>query len=200
MGANVPRYERDRVWEQSGNGARDISDLWAVAEELYRWGESWPQTTQTLSNGLLKQWVFHGSCMQTHAHKTGVRALQEGFGCLFLTITAACFHTARGAYPMLGCPLHRLLHQIFPWKVLTQQGTRGVGTFWQQGQSSLRVLWKSHNGTLLRLCSSKQISPFHILHSSEIWRSLLSSGGQFAQIQSEPFLVYIYLKLQLSFH
>lgn len=35
------------------------------------------------------------------------------------------------------------------------------------GQGSLRALWKSHHGTLLRLCSSKQVSPFHILLKSE---------------------------------
>lgn len=138
----------------------------AVAEELCKWGVGW-HTTQTLWNCRLKQWVFHGSCTQTHVDKTRVRTLREGFGCLFLTITTACFHTARGCYPMLDCPLHRLLPQILPWEIFTQQDTQECLHFLEQQQGYLRVLWKSHNGTFLRHCSSKQVSPFHILLKSE---------------------------------
>lgn len=85
--------------------------------------------------------------------------------------------------------------KIFMLACFTQQDTKGVCLFWEQGQGLLRVLQKSHHAMLLRLYSYKQISPFHVLNPSEVWGSLLNSGGQFAQIQSEPFLVYVYLTL-----
>lgn len=152
----------------------------AVAEELCKWGVSWPHTTQTPWNALLKQWTFHGSCMQTHTHKCtscmSLRILHEGFGCLFLTITTACFHTARGCYPMLDCPLYGLLHQIFPWEIFMQQDTRGVCTFWNRGKAPYEFsgnhIMEHFSGSALPSRSPPSTSSWNLRATSLLWRSV----------------------------
>lgn len=101
-------------------------------------------------------------------------------------------HSHRSFYGMGLLPSIDYWPKIFTLASFTQQDTKGIWTFWEQGQG---LLWRSHHPALLRPFFSKQISSFHVQSHSEAWGSLLNSGGQFAQIQSEPFLVYVYLTL-----
>lgn len=122
----VPGYQQDQLWAAQ-EWAVGIADTWAGEE-------------QCLRSSAREEWADHAP----HRHSEMVHWNSECFRllqanpctwgrsqdpawrvwCLLLTST-----NARGCYPMLDCPLHRLLHQIFPWGILTQQDTRGVCIF-----------------------------------------------------------------------
>lgn len=127
--AQVPLRLGLRAVGQWGKG---ISDIWAGGCSsgwgALKWSVSWPHTTQTLWNALLKQWAIHGSCEQTHTHKTGVRVPWRVW--MPSLLPASTLPEA----VILECPLHVLLHQIFLWEIFTQQDTWGVCTFWNRGK------------------------------------------------------------------
>lgn len=166
----VPGYQQDQLWAAQ-EWAVGIADTWAGEE-------------QCLRSSAREEWADHAP----HRHSEMVHWNSECFRllqanpctwgrsqdpawrvwCLLLTST-----NARGCYPMLDCPLHRLLHQIFPWGILTQQDTRGVCIFGigaRFPKSSLEITsWSTPQGLLFQAAI-----PFHIVLKStpQFWRSV----------------------------
>lgn len=180
---DVPRYlEGSRpptrsICGQSGNGAMGISAVWA-AECSNGCGTPSMRCDLTTDHTAVAKWLIKKvsvSCLlqanpptQDGSRSTVRRAwvpVPHHHYCLF--------PHSHGAFSRAGLfPSIDYWPKIFTLASFTQEDTKGIWTFWEQGQG---LLWRSHHPALLRLCFSKQIASFRVESlrvTSQLWRSV----------------------------